>query len=455
MVHIVTREVENIGSMQVIPFAHPQGCRGYLLVDPPSKEALGLDVHLDLVYDMVKRVKDEGWNLRYVVDTHTHADHPSGAADMDSQFDAVRMTHEKALHTGVTVHPKDGQQIKLGESTITVRYTPGHTPDSMGLVIDGAFFSGDSLLIGGVARTDFIGADAGTLYDSIHAILTDLPDETILFPAHDYKDKVKSTLGEEKKSNPWVQLSGRETFVENLIANPPPKPANMDDLLRLNREGVNIPDTIPAGEAANIVAAGGAGSVIDVRTGAEFESQHIPGSRLIPLDHIEARADDVRAAPAPRLLLCHSGNRAAMAKKTLEKLHIAGLLVIEGGISAYVAAGGDTVKGKGRISLERQVRITAGTLVLLGLALGFFVHPAFFILSTFVGCGLVFAGITDTCGMGIMLGKMPWNRSSASDGGATPAGTCSANMPGACSAGTPSAGGCAASLPDDKKKGKN
>ena len=234
------REMETIGNLQVVPFAHPQGCRGYLLVDRDSKNTLALDVHLDLVNDMVERLKIENWKLCYVVDTHTHADHPSGAAEIASQFDCTRMTHEKAIHEGVTVHPKDGERIDLGKSGITVRYTPGHTPDHMGLAIDGAFFSGDSLLIGGVARTDFLGGDAGQLFDSIHSFLSDLSEETILFPGHDYQNQIKSTLGEEKRGNPWLQISDRETFVQNLTANPPPRPANMDDLLRLNRQGVDI-----------------------------------------------------------------------------------------------------------------------------------------------------------------------------------------------------------------------
>ena len=139
-----------------------------------------------------------------------------------------------------------------------------------------------------------------------------------------------------------------------------------------------------------------------------------------------------------------------MAQKTLEKLHVAGSSVVEGGLSAYVEAGGDTVKGKVRISLERQVRIAAGSLVLFGVLMGFFVHTVFLILSAFVGAGLIFAGITDWCGMGILLAKMPWNRSSASDGVSPAGGTGAADLSSACAAGDPSAGSCAASDPDEK-----
>jgi len=168
---------------------------------------------------------------------------------------------------------------------------------------------------------------------------------------------------------------------------------------------------ISAAEARRMVEAGGAGSVIDVRAGAEFDAEHIPGCRLIPLDELEARADEVRALPSPRLLLCRTGNRALMASRTLGKLRVTGLAVVEGGLDAYLAAGGATVKGRACISLERQVRIAAGSLVATGVALGFLVHPACFALSGFVGAGLVFAGITDWCGLGLLLCRMPWNRS--------------------------------------------
>lgn len=452
MTSTAAREMETVGSLQVAPFAHPQGCRGYLLVDQSSTEALALDVHLDLVHDMAERVRAEGWKLRYVVDTHTHADHPSGAGEIASQFDCTRMAHEEANHAGVAAHPEDGERIDLGESGITVRHAPGHTPDHLVLVVDGALFSGDSLLIGGVARTDFLGGDAGQLFDSIHAVIADLPDETILFPGHDYQDRIKSTLGEEKKGNPWLQISDRDEFAKHLTANPPPRPANMDDLLRLNREGVNIPATVAPSEASRLVAAGGVGSVIDVRTGAEFEAEHIAGSRLIPLDQLEAHVDEVRAIPAPRLLLCRSGKRASTAKAALEKHHVSGLSVVEGGLGAYVEAGGDTVKGRAHLSLERQVRIAAGSLSLLGVLLGYFVHPAFLILSGFIGCGLIFAGITDWCGMGLLLAKMPWNQSTAADGTSPAGGTCAATLPGACAAGAPPSGGCAAAPPSEKEE---
>jgi rhodanese-related sulfurtransferase len=202
----------------------------------------------------------------------------------------------------------------------------------------------------------------------------------------------------------------------------------MDDLLRLNREGVEIPASISATEAVQHVASGGATSVIDVRAGVEYEGEHVPGSRLVPLDRLEQRIDDVRAAPVPRLLLCRSGGRAELARETLAALHVGGLTVVEGGIEAYARAGGELEKGRAVMSIERQVRVGAGVLVLIGLALGAFVHPAFLLLAAFIGAGQVFAGLTDWCGMGLLLARAPWNRSTSEAAGASP-GACAANAP--------------------------
>ena len=442
--------MKNIGPLCVVPFAHPQGCRGYLLADTVSKEALALDPHLDWVHGMAERVKTEGWTLRYVADTHTHADHPSGAGELAARFNAVRMAHAEARHAGVTAPLKDGDRIRLGQQEIVVRYAPGHTPDHLVLVADGALFSGDSLFIGGVARTDFLGGDAGQLFDTLQALLASLPGETVLFPGHDYHGRAESTLAQERLANPWLRIAERGEFVRLLTANPPPRPANMDALLRLNREGVTIPASVSAADAARLVEAGGALSVIDVRTGAEYAAEHVPGAHLIPLDQLETRLDEVRAVPAPRLVLCRSGARAALAKKTLEQHHVAGLSVVEGGIGAYVAAGGKTVKGKSAISLERQVRIAAGALVLLGVLLGAFVHAGFLALSAFVGAGLVFAGVTDWCGMGLLLAKMPWNQVAVAEAAPAHGGTCAASLPGGCAAGEPAAGSCALPASDGK-----
>lgn len=153
--------------------------------------------------------------------------------------------------------------------------------------------------------------------------------------------------------------------------------------------------------------------LIDVRTPAEYGEIHAEPARLVPLDALDPRAIiEARngTKEEPLYLICRSGSRGRQA---CEKFHAAGftnVVNVEGGTLAWKQAGLPVVRGKKSVSLERQVRIAAGSLVVLGTALGAFVHPAFLGLPAFVGAGLVFAGVTDTCGMGMMLARMPWNR---------------------------------------------
>jgi len=154
----------------------------------------------------------------------------------------------------------------------------------------------------------------------------------------------------------------------------------------------------------------GGGLVLDVRTAGEYEEVHIPGSVLVPLQELDV--EEVRrlgGAEGEIYVVCRSGNRAKQACSKLASGGIGGLRVVEGGIEAWEAAGGEVNRGRAAMSLERQVRIAAGLLVVVGVVLGLVVSPFWFGLSGFVGAGLVFAGVTDTCGMGMMLARMPWN----------------------------------------------
>ena len=153
--------------------------------------------------------------------------------------------------------------------------------------------------------------------------------------------------------------------------------------------------------------------LLDVRTPAEYGELHIPGSTLMPLDRLDAAKVTEAAAGRPCVLVCRTGRRAEDARRKLAAAGGAPLAVLEGGVTAWDAAGLPVVRGKAAISLERQVRIAAGSLVLAGAILGSTVHPLFYGLSAFVGAGLVFAGLTDWCGMGLLLARMPWNQRSA------------------------------------------
>jgi rhodanese-related sulfurtransferase len=153
--------------------------------------------------------------------------------------------------------------------------------------------------------------------------------------------------------------------------------------------------------------------LIDVRTPLEYGGLHVQFARNIPLDELNpATVMKARngSSAEPLYVICQSGGRS---QKACEKFHQAGftnVVNVEGGTQACVATGLPLVQGKKAVSLERQVRIAAGSLVLTGVVLGWLVHPIFFGLSAFVGAGLTFSGITDTCGMGMLLARMPWNR---------------------------------------------
>jgi rhodanese-related sulfurtransferase len=153
--------------------------------------------------------------------------------------------------------------------------------------------------------------------------------------------------------------------------------------------------------------------LIDVRTPIEFREMHIPQARNIPLDRLDSMAlvkERNGRANEPFYVICRSGSRGRQACEKLLAAGITNAINVEGGTLAWADCGLPLVRGKKMMSLERQSRIGAGTVMWLGLLLSWFVHPAFIGLSAFVGCGLIFAGITDICGMGLLLARMPWNQ---------------------------------------------
>jgi rhodanese-related sulfurtransferase len=153
--------------------------------------------------------------------------------------------------------------------------------------------------------------------------------------------------------------------------------------------------------------------LIDVRTPAEFENAHVEGARNVPLDRLDRSAVErarVSGAGEPVYVICQKGGRGQQACEKLTAAGVSNVVNVAGGTDACAAAGMRLIHGRKTISLERQVRIAAGLLVLIGSLLGYFVSPYWIGLAAFVGAGLVFAGITDTCGMGLVLARMPWNQ---------------------------------------------
>jgi rhodanese-related sulfurtransferase len=170
--------------------------------------------------------------------------------------------------------------------------------------------------------------------------------------------------------------------------------------------------TISPKQLHDTVQAGQIVELIDVRTPVEFREVHVDFARNVPLDQLDAAqlAGGRNGSPQPLYVICRSGSRGKQACEKLLSAGYTNVVNVEGGTQAWDQAGLPVVRGKKAISLERQVRIAAGSLVLVGSALGAFVSPYWIGLAAFVGAGLVFAGITDTCGMGMMLARMPWNR---------------------------------------------
>jgi rhodanese-related sulfurtransferase len=168
--------------------------------------------------------------------------------------------------------------------------------------------------------------------------------------------------------------------------------------------------TISPVELQKILTVQPSSSLIDVRTPIEFAEAHVPQAQNIPLDELKPSSLQLRK-DQPLYLLCRSGQRATKAAEKFSREGFSQLIIVEGGTLAWIEANLPVTRSSVKIiSLERQVRIVAGSLVLIGVLLGWFVHRGFFGLSAFVGAGLVFAGITDFCGMGLLLAKLPWNK---------------------------------------------
>ena len=299
----------------------------------------------------------------------------------------------------------------------------------MSLLVDGAILTGDALLIGGAGRTDFQNGSPEALYETLHKRFARLSGDLTVYPGHDYAGRTHSTLAQERQANPLLQITDREGFVSALRAGRQAKPANMDAIVAANVHGVTPSPRITVEELGRALAGPHAPLVVDVRMPAEYRSVHLDPSVSLPLDELDRRRGEL---PRDRelVLVCRTGARARLAAEGLTDLRTR---VLEGGLVAWQEAGHPVIVGKAHMSLERQVRIAAGAMACAGGVLAVAVSPWFGLLPAFVGAGLVYAGVTDRCGMAMVLAKLPYNRRGADDAGGTcaapvGAGTCAAPM---------------------------
>lgn len=204
------------------------------------------------------------------------------------------------------------------------------------------------------------------------------------------------------------------------------------------------PPLLAPAELARILADRPEVRLLDVRTPGEFDAEHIAGAYNVPLDTLAEHGAEIRAGVAePVVLVCRSGQRARKAEEALRTAGMAHLHVLDGGMTAWTAAGLPVRRGTPRMSLERQVRIAAGALAAAGGVLALVVNPLFAAIPAAVGSGLVFAGVTDTCMMGMLLARLPYNRPASCDVGAMVRALTTGNPPSGTSATMPAAASCA------------
>ena len=414
-----------------------ENCFAYLIADVDAREAVLVDPRADRVAEYLADLDERGLRLRSVIETHTHADHLSGAAELRARTGAEILVSARAISDVATTRADDGDYITVGRHEIQALASPGHTDDSISLLTEGAILTGDALLIGGAGRTDFQNGSPEALYETLHRRFAALPGHLTVFPGHDYAGQTHSTLAQERQTNPLLQLTDRERFVTALRAARQPKPANMEAIVAANIRGLRPSPRITAEELTAALGSAAPPVVVDVRLPAEYRAVHVEPSTLLPLDEIPRRRDEL---PRDRelVLVCRTGSRARLAVAELSGFRTR---VLEGGIVAWREAGHPVVEGKAHMSLERQVRIAAGVLAGVGGALAIAISPWFGLLPAFVGAGLVYAGVTDRCGMAMLLGKLPYNRRGMESTGtcATPAGVTSCSR----SVAEPASGTCA------------
>ena len=200
----------------------------YLIASSEGREALIIDPVLNNVEEYINLLKKLDLKLVKVIDTHIHADHITGASKLKNQTNCTTIMGDKTPADSVEIKVGDGEIIKLDQLEIKALHTPGHTSDSFSFLMNNYLFSGDTLLINGTGRTDFQNGNAKDAYDSIFNKLLKLPDETLLYPAHDYKGENVSTIGKEKKLNPRLQVENVTQYIEIMNNLNLQKPASLD-----------------------------------------------------------------------------------------------------------------------------------------------------------------------------------------------------------------------------------
>jgi hydroxyacylglutathione hydrolase len=332
------------------------GCASYVIASRGAREAAIIDPSADLgQYESLLAAR--GFRLRYVIDTHVHADHVSLARALAERDGAELCLHEAAAVNYAHRALRDDEELPLGELRLRVWHTPGHRPELVSiLVIDpphsaepAMILTADSLLAGDVGRPDFGGGDAGAQFGSIERLLR-LPDWVAVFPGHfegpcgkSMSGQPSTTIGYERLYSPLLHLA-REPFVASLSSDIPPRPLNMTAIEATNRGNAEAHWAMltTAPEVAQVEVEGLAqrpaeAVVLDVREPQEYVSGHVPGAISLPQAELASRLDEV-PRETPLFVICQTGSRSLHATQFLHQVGIAATNV-RGGTEAWRVRG--------------------------------------------------------------------------------------------------------------------
>ncbi|MGA2565425.1 MAG: MBL fold metallo-hydrolase [Pseudolabrys sp.] len=335
-------------------FDSVSGTYSYLLASRAGGEALIIDPVLEKVERYLQLIRELDLKLVKAVDSHLHADHITGLGALRDRTHCITVMGENTKADVVSMRLAEGDKLTIEGLSMDVLYTPGHTDDSYSFLMRDRVFTGDTLLIRGTGRTDFQNGDARAQYDSLFGKLLRLPDETMVFPAHDYKGDTVSTIGEEKRYNPRLQVKSIDDYVALMANLKLPNPKMMD---------VAVPSNMKIGLAQQEIARRGWAlsplqaiplvgrpdvAFIDLREASE-RAKHgsIPGSLHAPYGELQdnissggilhelARSTDKRI-----VFYCAFGERSAMAVQAAQDAGLIAALHVEGGIDAWKRAQG-------------------------------------------------------------------------------------------------------------------
>src|SRR6476620_11447296 len=329
----------------------------YLLASRHGGEALIIDPVIERVDRYVQLLKELDLRLVKAIDTHLHADHITGLEALRERTDCIPVMGGQTKADVVSIRVTDDDRIDSEGLSLDVAYTPGHTDDSYSFIMPDRVFTGDTLLIRGTGRTDFQNGDPRAQYESIFNRLLRLPDETMVFPAHDYKGDTVSTIGEEKRYNPRLQVKSVDEYVELMGKLNLPNPKMMDVAVPANlRQGLAQDEIARRGWALTAQQAMGlAGqsdvALIDLRERSEREKHGlIPGSLHAPYPDLQENIraggmlHELASATSKRLVFyCAFGERSAMAVQAAQDAGLASACHIHGGIDAWKKADGPII----------------------------------------------------------------------------------------------------------------